>query len=90
MNKRLFFRSLVAFLSFGSFSYFLIIGKGGLKDCYLLRCENEKVEHKIKQLQEKKECLIQKAIAYKHDPFAREKLARKELLMGRGELVYLS
>jgi hypothetical protein len=78
------------FLSFGSFSYFLVMGKGGLRDCYFLRYENEKLGTKIQQIKGKKDRLQKKVVLYKQDHFAREKLVRKELLMGRGELVYLN
>jgi len=90
MNRQRFFRRIALVLSVGSFGYFLILGKGGLKDCYRLRCENATLMHKIEQLEIKKDRLNQKITAYRQGDFSREKLAREELLMGHGEFVYLS
>ena len=89
MNKRRVFRSVACILAVGSFCYFLICGKGGLLNSYRLRCENQKLQCKIEHLEQQKDSFSQEIIAYQDGDFAREKLAREELLMGRGEIVYL-
>ncbi len=77
MNKRRCFRGIALALSLGSFCYLLVLGKGGLKNCYRLRCENTTLKNKIGQLEIQRDRLHQKVIAYRQCDFSREKLARQ-------------
>ena len=71
------------------FGWLYYHGARGVQAVNHLRTENEEIVHHIAQLQEEVETIDRQIVAWKTDPFFKEKIAREQLHMAHaGDEIY--